>query len=70
MPKSETVFVLNDRVQHSVFGPGTIRQVDPRYTTIAFDENGIKKFLTDMVRLEHSDTPAPAKPARAKKVKA
>jgi hypothetical protein len=37
------------------------------YTTIAFDESGTRKFVTRMVKLEPSDTPAPARRVRKKK---
>jgi len=66
MAKNSENYSVNDRIHHSVFGLGTISQTDSRYTTIAFDESGTRKFLTDMVRFERSDTPAPAKPASTK----
>jgi hypothetical protein len=67
MAKSPAAFQAKDRVNHKVFGKGTIDQVDSRYTTIVFDESGTRKFITDMVKLEPSDTPAPKKPVRRKK---
>jgi hypothetical protein len=70
MAKSPRVFHAKDRVSHSVFGTGTIEQVNARYTTIVFDEEGPKKFLTEMVKLAPSDTPAPEKPVRRKRTKA
>jgi hypothetical protein len=70
MTKNAESFSVNDRVVHAVYGAGTITQIDPRHTTIAFDENGTKKFVTSMIQLQQSSTPAPAKPSRAKRVKA
>lgn len=70
MTRSAATFAVNDRVTNSFFGTGTISQVNEHYTTIVFDENGTKKFLTPMVQLEHSNTPAPVKPVRLKKPKA
>lgn len=70
MTRSNSTFSVNDRVSNSFFGTGTISQVNAHYTTVVFDENGTKKFLTTMVQLEHSSTPAPVKPVRQKKVKA
>ena len=67
MAKNASNFSAKDRIQHTVFGTGTIVEVGPRYTVIAFDEEGTRKFLTEMVQLKASDTPAPAKPARKKK---
>ena len=69
MAKSAEVFSLNDRINHAVYGTGTIIQTNARHTTITFDENGTKKFVADIVRLERSNTPAPTKPARAKRAK-
>ena len=69
MPKNVEAFSVNDRISHYLFGLGTISQMNARHTTIVFDENGTKKFLADVVRLEHSSSPAPAKPARPKKAR-
>ena len=70
MAKSATSFSVNDRIKHSVYGVGTIREMDERHTVILFDEAGQKKFVTSMVQLEESDTAAPVKPARASRKKA
>ena len=70
MTKNAAAFSMNDRIHHYLFGLGTILALNERHTTISFDENGTKKFLTSVVRLEHSSTPAPAKPPRSKKPKA
>ncbi len=67
MARDRLSFSTNDRVGHSVFGTGTISQVNEQYTTIVFDESGTRKFLTRMVELARSDTPAPAKPVRQKR---
>jgi hypothetical protein len=58
-----------DRVAHSVFGTGTIVDINEHYTTIAFDESGTRKFVTSMVKLSASDTPAPARRGGKKKTK-
>lgn len=70
MSKTPEVFSANDRVNNPAFGSGTISHVDTQYTTIQFDEHGTKKFLTKMVKLEHTSIPAPERPARASKAKA
>lgn len=62
-------FSKNDRVDHFKFGTGTILEVDERRTTIAFDESGTRKFVTSLVKLTPSDTPAPVKKTRARKKK-
>jgi len=69
MSKGSAVFKPKDRVAHSVFGTGTIEQLNSRHTTILFDEGGSRKFVTEMVELEPSDTPAPKRPVRRKKTK-
>jgi hypothetical protein len=67
MTKKSTASLSNSRIDHYEYGPGTVVDVNERYTTIDFDEAGTKKFITDMVKLKPSDTPAPAKKTRAKK---
>ncbi len=69
MTRQSTVFSVNDRVRHAVYGLGTIREMNSQYTTIVFDEHGLRKFVAHMVRMEHSDTPAPAKSSRTRKGK-
>ena len=69
MAKSQKAFAAKDRIDHSVYGLGTIVEADERYTVIDFDEAGTRKFLTSMVKLSPSDTVAPAKPRRKKATK-
>lgn len=69
MPKITEAFSKNDRVSHTVFGPGTIRELNERRITIDFDDRRTRIFVTSMVQLQHSTTSAPGKPARAKKAK-
>lgn len=64
MAKKSTVSTPKARIDHSVFGLGTVVEANDHYTTIAFDESGTRKFVTPMVKLSHSDSPAPAKPRR------
>lgn len=70
MSKSAEAFSINDRINHHVYGLGTISQVNERHTTIVFDLSGTRKFLTPVVRLERSATPAPPKVPRPRKAKA
>jgi len=67
MAKKPHSFTPKDRVEHSVYGPGTVEEVNERHTTVTFDEAGTRKFVTEMIRLTASETPAPARPRRAKK---
>ena len=66
MAKSKQVFAAKDRIDHPVFGLGTIVEINERHTTIAFDEAGTRKFVTSMVKMTQSDTPAPARRVRKK----
>jgi hypothetical protein len=67
MTKGAESFGVNDRVNHPVYGLGTISELNARHTTILFDENGRKKFVTSLVQLERSATPAPPKPVSSRK---
>jgi hypothetical protein len=69
MAKGASSFAIHDRVQHKMYGTGTITELNDRHTTILFDEAGRKKFLTSMVDLEPSDTLAPVKPASRRKAR-
>jgi len=60
-------FSAKDRIDHAVFGLGTIIQIDSWRTTITFDDAGTKKFVTSMVQLSPSDTPAPRRRRSRKK---
>jgi hypothetical protein len=64
-------FRKDDRVAHARFGTGVIIEVDARYTLIAFDEEGVRKFLTTLVQLERSALPLAVKraPERRRAVK-
>lgn len=70
MAKAGDSFAESDRVHNAAYGPGTIVHVDAQYTTIAFDEHGTKKFVTNMVRLDRTDVPEPEKPVRTRKPRA
>jgi hypothetical protein len=62
-------YSAQDRIDHAVFGTGTIVESDEHRTTIAFDESGTRKFVTSMVKLAPSDTPAPARRVTKRKKK-
>ena len=53
----------DDRVSHTRFGPGVVIDADARYTIIEFDEAGVRKFVSHLVRLERCELPVPVKPA-------
>jgi len=58
-------FRKDDRVSHGRHGAGVVVDANERYTTVAFDDDGVRKFVTARVQLELSDLPLPAKPAPA-----
>jgi len=73
MAKNSTGFAPNERISHSIYGLGTISEVNDMHTVIDFDENGRRKFVTSIVRLERTDIlppPPPPRRARARSVKA
>ena len=49
-------------VSHAQFGAGVVIEADRRYTTIAFDDGAVRKFVTELVRLERSARPVPEAP--------
>jgi hypothetical protein len=54
------VYSPKDRIEHSVYGLGTIVQANERHTTIDFDEGATREFLTGMVNLAPSNAPSQA----------
>lgn len=69
MANKSQAYALKARIDHSVFGAGTIVSSNDMHTTIAFDEQGTRKFMTSMVELTPSSTPAPAKRTTKRKAK-
>lgn len=70
MARNSEALAVNERVLHATYGLGVIKAVNSAHTTIQFDENGCRKFVTSMVQLERSTVAAlvpPTKRARAKK---
>jgi hypothetical protein len=57
-------YAIGDRISQPQYGTGTIRLLDEYHTVIDFDEHGIRRFSTPMVKLERSDTVEPGKPAK------
>ena len=49
-------YAIGDRVSQPQYGTGTIRLVDEYHTVIDFDDHGIRRFATSMVKLERSST--------------
>ncbi len=69
MAKNSQGLAVNERVNHATYGPGTITAVDSARTTIEFDHNGRRKFVTSLVQLESSTVAAPIPPAKRSRPK-
>jgi hypothetical protein len=52
--------VKGDRVVQSVYGPGTITEMDSHHTVIDFDAYGTRRFVTSRVALEPTSDPGPS----------
>jgi hypothetical protein len=63
-------FTIGDRVSQLQYGTGTVRLVDEHHTVIDFDEHGLRRFATAMVKLERSATVEPDKPPKRTRKKA
>ncbi|MGH9868493.1 MAG: hypothetical protein ACREAA_10070 [Candidatus Polarisedimenticolia bacterium] len=61
MTKSGKSFSEKDRVVHGTYGSGTITLIGDAHTIIEFDEHGRRKFVTELLKMEHSDIPAPTR---------
>jgi len=62
--KNSEALAVNERVSHATYGLGTITKVNSAQTTIEFDQNGCRKFVTSLVQLERSTVAAPIPPAK------
>jgi hypothetical protein len=67
--KNPDALAVNDRVSHETYGLGTVTAIDEARTTIQFDDNGSRKFVTSLVRLERTTVAAPAPPSRKSRSK-
>jgi hypothetical protein len=62
------LFSKDLRINQADYGTGTVISSDERYTVIEFDQHGRRTFVTDMVKLDRSDVPAPdRRPTRVRR---
>jgi hypothetical protein len=61
--EGEVKICTGDRVEQPTYGVGDVIDVSGAYVTIAFDDGGIRKFVTARVQLQSSTIPRPSKPA-------
>ena len=47
-------FEVGSRVVEPIYGLGSVIAIEDVYMRVQFDENGVKKFLTRLARLEPS----------------
>ena len=59
-------YAKGDRVSHEQYGLGTLTDVNEYHTVIDFDDHGLRTFVTSLVHLEKTSSPAPV---RAKAVR-
>jgi len=63
-------YKVGDRVTQANYGHGTITGSDDHHTVIDFDEHGVRTFATNLVVLERTSQPAPARATKARRAKA
>jgi hypothetical protein len=61
------LFTKGNRVVQPQYGIGTITSTDENHTVIEFDLHGRRTFITNMVSLEASDEPAPARAEKGRR---
>ena len=64
------LFAKGDRVIQPQYGSGTIISTDEQYTVVEFDNHGQRRFITNMVTLEATKEPAPARAPKRRKAAA
>ena len=60
-------FEVGSRVVEPTYGLGSIVAIEDAYLRVQFDENGVKKFLARLARLEPSNAPEAARPGKSRR---
>jgi len=63
------IYTKGDRVTHGTYGTGTIFSANAIHTVIDFDEHGHRTFVTNLVQLEKTSSPAPIRQKAARRSK-
>ncbi len=63
------IYAKGDRVSHGSYGAGTIFTANSIHTVIDFDEHGHKTFVTNLVQLEKTSSPAPVRVKAVRRAK-
>jgi hypothetical protein len=56
-----------DRIQHALYGTGTVTDVSDQHTVIAFDAEGVRKFVSSIAVFERTEVVAPASASKSRK---
>ena len=59
-------FDVGSRVHEPTYGHGSVIAIEDAFTRIRFDDNTVRKFLTNLAKIEPSSEPAPTKRPRAR----
>lgn len=60
-------FEVGTRVVEPTYGLGSVVAVEDAYLRVQFDDNGVKKFLARLARLEPSSEPEPARTGKSRR---
>ncbi len=63
------IYAKGDRVSHGTYGAGTIFSANAIHTVIDFDEHGHHTFVTSLVQLEKTSSPAPVRAKAVRRAK-
>jgi hypothetical protein len=63
------IYTKGDRVTHTTYGAGTIFSANAIHTVIDFDEHGHRTFVTNLVQLEKTSSPAPVRQKTVRRTK-
>jgi len=63
------IYTKGDRVSHGTYGSGTIFSANAIHTVIDFDEHGHRTFVTNLVQLEKTSSPAPVRQKAARRTR-
>jgi hypothetical protein len=63
------IYSKGDRVSHGSYGSGTIFSANAIHTVIDFDEHGHRTFVTSLVQLEKTSSPAPVRAKAVRRAK-
>jgi hypothetical protein len=63
------IHAKGDRVSQPTYGAGTVAAADSLHTVIDFDDHGLRTFVTNLVHLEKTSSPAPVRAKAVRRTK-